>query len=82
MYLTIYLHNNNKKNIWRLVLPALTTVVKNSLLYVGPSLYYVSKGTGWVGSENWQFLLMLSTIYANVEWVDGSERVQKYADVI
>ena len=28
----------------------------------GPSLYYVSKGTGWVGSEKWEFLLMFSTI--------------------
>ena len=35
----------------------------------GPSLYYVSKGTGWVGSEKWQFLLMFSTIYADVGWV-------------
>ena len=39
--------------------------------------YYVSKGTGWVGSEKWQFLLMFSTIYADVGWVGGSEKVQK-----
>ena len=38
----------------------------------GPSLYYVSPGTGWVGSEKWQFLLTFSTIYADVvRWVDG-----------
>ena len=24
-----------------------------SRLYFGPSLYYVSKGIGWVGSEKW-----------------------------
>ena len=30
---------------------------------MGPSLYYVSKGTGWVGSENWQLLLIFSTIF-------------------
>ena len=49
---------------------------------MGPSLYYVSKGTGWVGSEKWQFLLTFSTIDAEVEWMGGSEKVQKYADVI
>ena len=27
----------------------------------GPSLYYVSKVTGWVGSDKWQFLLTFST---------------------
>ena len=48
----------------------------------GPSLYYVSKGTGWVGSNFCQFLLMFSTIQGNVEWVGGSEKIQKFADVI
>ena len=37
----------------------------------GPSLYYVSKETGWVGSEKWQFLLTFSTIYADAGWVGG-----------
>ena len=32
----------------------------------GPSLYYVSKGTGWVGSEKWQFLLTFSTINSDI----------------
>ena len=41
----------------------------------GPSLYYVSKGTGWVGSEKWHFLLTFSTIYADVGWVGESEKV-------
>ena len=36
---------------------------------MGPSLYYVSKGTEWVGSEKWLCLLMLSTIYAGLGWV-------------
>ena len=36
---------------------------------MGPSLYYVSKGTGWVGLEKWQFLLMFSTIYDDIGWV-------------
>ena len=48
------------------------------------SLYYVSKDTGWVGLEKWQFLLTFSTIYADVGfWVgQNSEKVQKCADVI
>ena len=47
-----------------------------------PSLYYVSKGTGWVRSEKRQFLLKFSTIYADIGWVGRSEKVQKCADVI
>ena len=35
----------------------------------GPSLYYVSKETGWVGSEKGQLLLTFSTIHASVGWV-------------
>ena len=50
-------------------------------MYIGPSLYYISKGTGWVGLEKWQFLLTFSTIYADVG-MGGSEKVQKYYDVI
>ena len=49
---------------------------------MGPSLYYVSNGTGWVGFEKWQFLLTFSTFNADVGWVSGSEIVQKCADVI
>ena len=40
-----------------------------AFLSTGPFLYYVSKGTGWVGSEKWQFLLTYNTIYADVGWV-------------
>ena len=58
-------------------MPALTTVVKNSLLYMGPSLYYVSKGTGWVGVKIMAILLTISTIYTDVGWFGGSEKVQK-----
>ena len=47
----------------------------------GPFLYYVSKGTGWVETEKWQFLLMFTTIYADVGWV-GLKSVQICADVI
>ena len=40
----------------------------------------------WVRSEKWQFLLIFSSIYADVlrmgGWVGGSEKVQKCADVI
>ena len=50
--------------------------------FKGPSLYYVSKRTGWLGSEKWQFLLTFSTIYADEGWVGRSEKVQEYADVI
>ena len=38
--------------------------------------------TGWVGSKNLQFLLTFSIIEAELGWVDGSEKFQKYADVI
>ena len=38
----------------------------DTCLTMGPSLYYVSKGTGLVGSEKWQFLLIFSTIYAEI----------------
>ena len=48
----------------------------------GPTLYYFSKGTGWVESEKWQFLLTFSTNYADGGWVGGSEKVKKCADVI
>ena len=53
-----------------------------SQAYKGPSLYYVRKGTGWVESEKWQFLLTFSTNYAGVGWVGGSEKVKKCANVI
>ena len=33
---------------------------------MGPSLYYVSKGTGWEGSEKCQSLLTFSTIYGDL----------------
>ena len=53
-------------------------------LSYGPSLYHVSKGTGWMGSK--QLSPTFSTSYADVGlvsvWVCGSEIVQKYADVI
>ena len=32
----------------------------------GTSLYDISKETGWVGSEKWQFLLTFSFIYADL----------------
>ena len=37
----------------------------------------------WVGGvEKWQFLLTFSTIYADVGWVIGSEKVQIRANII
>ena len=56
--------------------------MQQQVLVGGPSLYYVSKGTGWVGSEKWQFLMRFSTIYAGVGWLGESEKVQKHGDVI
>ena len=53
----------NKERSNSSLLPSLT---------VGPSLYYISKGTGQECSEKWQFMLTFSTIYADVgqgEWV-------------
>ena len=35
----------------------------NSTLSKGPSLYYVSKGTGWVGLEKLQFWLTFNTLF-------------------
>ena len=40
------------------------------------------KWTGGVWSAKLQFFLTFSTIYAKVEWVSGSEKVQNDADVI
>ena len=50
--------------------------------HLGTSLYYVSKETGWVGSEKLQFLLMFRTIYADEGWAGRSEKFQKWDDVI
>ena len=38
----------------------------------------------WVAGvrKKWQFLLTYSTIYADVRWVGGSEKVPKCADII
>jgi hypothetical protein len=52
-------------NLAEIDIVALLTMIDNK----GPSLYYVSKETGWVGSENWQFLPMFSTISADEGWV-------------
>ena len=47
-------------------------------LYKRPSLYYVSKWTGWVGSEKGQFFADVQFyIYANVGWMGGSEKFEK-----
>jgi hypothetical protein len=48
-----------------------------------PSIYYVSKRTGWVGSKKkggGEFADVQYCIYADI--VGGSEKVQKYFDVI
>ena len=42
---------------------------------IGPSLYYVSKETGWVGSQKLRFLLTFSTIYADKAWVRKSPKM-------
>ena len=47
-----------------------------------PSIHYVDKGTGWVGSENWYFLLTFSTISADIGWVGWIEKVFKCTEVI
>ena len=39
------------------------------------SLYYVSKETGWVGSQKLRFLLTFSTIYADKAWVRKSPKM-------
>ena len=50
------------------------------------STYYVSKRlSGWVGrSRKWPDLVAFSTpsIYVDILWVGGLEKVQNYADVI
>ena len=45
------------------------------LLLRGPSLYYVSKRTGWVESEKWQSLLTTSIIYSDIGWVRKSPKL-------
>ena len=56
---------------------------KESYFYKGTIPRNTSaKGLGGWGSEKCQFFLMFSTIYADVGWVSGSEKVQKSADVI
>ena len=50
-----------------------------------PSLYYVSKRTGRVGSKNCNFADVQYCIYADLipfNEVGGSEKVQNYDDVI
>ena len=55
----------------------------HSFISRGPSLYYVSKGTGDWGQKNgnycWCSVLFMLT-YGG--WLGGSEKVQKFADVI
>ena len=55
------------RNLCKFFFPAY--LFKSCLRTIPISLYYVSKGTGWVESEKWQFLLTVSTIYADVGWV-------------
>ena len=39
---------------------------------LGPSLYYVSKRTGWVGlNRKWPVLLTFGTVFMLIRWVDG-----------
>ena len=42
----------------------------------------VSAKVSGLGSEKCQFFLTFITIHADVGWLGGSEKVQKYADVI
>ena len=48
----------------------------------GPSLYYVSRD--WVGGVRKMefFFLTFSTIYADMGWLGGAEKVPKCDDVI
>ena len=52
----------------------------------GPSIYNLlcQQRGGWLGSEKWQFLLIFSTIYADLDWCvgRGPKKDQKHADVI
>ena len=58
---------------------------KNSFIHITLriSLYYISKD--WVGTEKWEFLLVFSTINADLDWMGGwvsKEKIEKCADVI
>ena len=48
--------------------------------FKGPSLYYVSEGTGWVGLKSGNFLLTFSTLF--ILTYGGSEKVSKFANVM
>ena len=47
---------------------------------------YITSAKGLGGCGKWPFLLMFSTVFMPIQWmggpVDGSEKVQTYADVI
>ena len=48
-----------------------------------PSLYYVSKRTGWVGLyRKWPVLLTFNTEFMLIRWVGGVQKDQNNADVI
>ena len=57
-------------------------IIKMSPMKIGrgPSLYYVSKRTGWVGLEMTIFADIQYWIYADK--VGGVQKGQKYADVL
>ena len=61
----------NNKQASMLVKPGTISNIRGSSSFGarGPSLYYVSKGTGWAGSEKWQIFLTFSAILADVELV-------------
>ena len=40
-------------------------------------MYYGSKETGWVGSEKLQFMLTISTIYADIGWFGEDKKIAK-----
>ena len=53
----------------------------------GPSIYYVSQTTGWVGLENGQadiqYFICADIVRGCVcLWVGGSEKVQNYDDIV
>ena len=71
--------NKIKRNLDRVSIPnkklgstclSLSIRPERLLSDYGPSIYYVSKEVGGWGSEEWQSVLIYSSIYADVdEWV-------------
>ena len=83
LFATMYIQAENFLYFCTLVQPSSFNSPSTSLLCTLGTIPILRQQRDWVcGSEKWHFLLTLSTIYADVGWLGGSEKVPKCADVI